>query len=271
MNSSPQGDSRGKTEPPRLPRIESKPVTRIGVVAGEGRLPVHVAENARRQGIEVVPFMLTKDTRPLREACGHPGHHIVPGLLRRTFELLVQENVTHLVFAGKVNKWLLLRDPRLDAMAADALRMLARVNDDAVMLWLIAQLEEQGIRVLPQSDFLEDLFLPEKRLTVRAPDSSEMRDACYGFEMAREMGRLDIGQSVVVHAGMILAVEAIEGTDECLLRLGRMLRLWAEDLLFSLEPVIEGRSVLAATLQINFVGALSNLLCQWHDLRFGMF
>jgi len=52
---------------------------------------------------------------------------------------------------------------------------------------------------------------------------------------------------------------------------GRMLRLWAEDLLFSLEPVIEGRSVLAATLQINFVGALSNLLCQWHDFRFGLF
>jgi DUF1009 family protein len=176
------------------------------------------------RGVEVVPFMLGKGTGALRDLCRHPGHRITPGLLRRTLDLLVRENITHLVFAGKVNKWILLRDPRLDELATSALRTLARVNDDAVMLWLVEQLEQRGIRVLPQSDFLDDLFLPETRLTARAPNADEWRDARYGFEIAREMGRLDIGQSVVVHAGMILAVEAIEGTDECLRRAGKLTR-----------------------------------------------
>lgn len=219
MTFSPNGDKTGLIRPLR---IESLGVTRIGLVAGEGGLPLHVARNARMRGIEVVPFMLGKSTGKLRDLCRHPGHRVVPGLLRRTLDLMARENITHLVFAGKVNKWILLRDPRLDDLAADALRTFARLNDDAVMLWLVEQLEQRGIRVLPQSDFLDDLFLPETRLTARAPNADERRDAHYGFEIAREMGRLDIGQSVVVHAGMILAVEAIEGTDECLRRAGKL-------------------------------------------------
>jgi UDP-2,3-diacylglucosamine hydrolase len=198
------------------------PTMRLGLIAGEGSLPLHVARNACKRGITVVPFLISRETGPLRELCGQAGHRIAPGLVRQTMDLLVEEQITHLVFAGKVNKWILLRNPRLDDLAADAIKTMARLNDDAVMLWLVDQLEQRGIQVLPQSDFLENLFLPEQILTTRMPNEEEWRDARYGFEIAREIGRLDIGQSIVARAGMILAVEAIEGTDECLRRAGKL-------------------------------------------------
>ncbi len=202
--------------------VELGKVTRIGLIAGEGLLPRYVAKNARIQGIEVVPFIIGKDNPKLRELCKHKGHRIVPGLVRRTLDLMIQERITHLVFAGKVDKWVLLKDPRIDDIAVEAIRQYARLNDDAVMLWIIEQLEQRGMQVLPQADFLRELFLPEKILTERQPTESDLRDARYGFEMAKEMGRLDIGQSIVAHSGMILAVEAIEGTDECLKRAGKV-------------------------------------------------
>ncbi|NBX04478.1 MAG: LpxI family protein [Alphaproteobacteria bacterium] len=202
--------------------VELGKVTRIGLIAGEGLLPRYVAKNARIQGIEVVPFIIGKDNPKLRELCKHKGHRIVPGLVRRTLDLMIQERITHLVFAGKVDKWVLLKDPRIDDIAVEAIRQYARLNDDAVMLWIIEQLEQRGMQVLPQADFLRELFLPEKILTERQPTETDLRDARYGFEMAKEMGRLDIGQSIVAHSGMILAVEAIEGTDECLKRAGKV-------------------------------------------------
>lgn len=203
-------------------KIEMSKVTRIGLVAGEGLLPRHVATNARIQGIDVVPFIVGKDNHKLREVCKHKGHRIVPGLVRRTLDLMLQEKITHLVFAGKVDKWVLLKDPRIDDIAVEAIRQYSRLNDDAVMLWIIEQLEQRGIRILPQADFLREFFLPEKLLTDRTPNDQELRDARYGFEIAKEMGRLDIGQTIVAHSGMIIAVEAIEGTDECLKRAGKV-------------------------------------------------
>jgi DUF1009 family protein len=202
--------------------IQTSKVSRIGLVAGEGLLPIHVARNARIQGIEVVPFMVGNPSSKLQDLCQQKGHRIVPGLVRKSLELVAKERITHVVFAGKVDKWVLLRDPRMDDIALEAIRKVARLNDDAVMFWIIEQLEHHGIKILPQSDFLRDLFLPERLLSNRMPSESDMRDSRYGFEIAKEMGRLDIGQTLVVRSGMIIAVEAIEGTDECLKRAGKL-------------------------------------------------
>ena len=203
---------------PNTQDFRQSSITKIALVAGEGELPCHVARNAQIQGIQVIPFMVGKRARDLQELCKHSGYVISPGLLRQTFQYLTEERVSHLVFAGKVNKWILLRNPRLDDLAKEALSRLLRLNDDAVMLWIIEQLAALGITVLPQSAFLQNLFIPEALLSKRQPDALQLRDAFYGFEIASEMGRLDIGQSIIVHQGMIIAVEAIEGTDECIKR-----------------------------------------------------
>ncbi len=205
------------------PQTQAPPITRLGLIAGDGDLPLHVATNAARQGLEVVPFFFGQDNHAaIRKICGNPGHVIVPGLLRRNFDLFAECGISHVVFAGKANKWVLFRNPRMDDLAVQALRQLLRVNDDAVMLWLTAELERRNIRVLPQTDYLQNLFIGEKILTRRHPDVPERRDILYGFEIAKEIGRLDIGQSIVVSQGMVLAVEAIEGTDECIKRGGKL-------------------------------------------------
>jgi DUF1009 family protein len=210
------------TNPLHSGKIDSTAITRIGLIAGEGKLPEAVARNAKIRGFDVVPFTVGRN-RKVQEISGNKGHKIVPGLVRRTLDLMAQEKISHIVFAGKVDKWVLLKDPRLDDIALEAIRRVARLNDDAVMLWVIDLLEQRGIRILPQSDFLQDLFIPERLLTNRVPDEQELRDLRYGFKIAKEMGRLDIGQTIVAHSGMIIAVEAIEGTDQCLRRAGKII------------------------------------------------
>lgn len=198
-----------------LPQIE-----RLGLIAGEGRLPVQVARTASDAGIPVVTFSVGLNNRKeLKKICQGHLHKIAPGLLNRNLALLKDEAITHVVFAGKVNKWILFRNPRLDERAIEALKMYKRKNDDQVMQWIIDQLHAEGIEVVSQTDYLQKHFVPAGLLTKTRPLSEDdQADIRYGFEIAKEMGRLDVGQTIVLKSGMLLAVEAIEGTDECLKR-----------------------------------------------------
>ncbi|MGE0200992.1 MAG: LpxI family protein [Candidatus Melainabacteria bacterium] len=206
-----------------LKKPDTTSIRRIGLIAGEGHLPLHVARNAMAEGIEVVPFVVDKGVlATLARQTRHKGHLITPGLLAVNLGLLKAEQITHLVFAGKVNKWTLLKNPKLDQLAVDALRQTIRLNDDAIMLWLVSQLRNEGIEVLSQTRYLRNLFMSEQQLSGRAPTPEEWRDIDYGFDIAKEMGRLDIGQTIVVKDRMIIAVEAIEGTDVCLKRAGKL-------------------------------------------------
>ncbi len=202
-----------------------KNIAKIGLVAGEGLLPVHVARNAANEGIEVVTLSISRDNRrELKELSEGRLHKITPGLFEKNMNLLRSEDIRHIVFAGKVNKWLLFRDPRMDARAMRALTELTRRSDDGVMLGIISILSDEGFEVVAQTRFLQDHFLPEGLLTRNGPTAREQEDIRYGLQIAKEMGRLDVGQTIVVGKGMILAVEAIEGTDECLKRAGKWSR-----------------------------------------------
>ncbi len=197
-------------------------ITKLGLVAGDGLLPVHVAENAKKQGFEVVAFSIgTNNRRELRTICNDQFYEVTPGLLEQNLGILKQEGIRHLVFAGKVNKWILFKDPRMDKRALAVFQALHRCNDDSLMLGVVKFLKDEGIDVLSQTRFLQEHFMPERVLSRQEPDGTEASDIEYGFQMAKEMGRLDIGQSIVVSQGMVLAVEAIEGTDECLKRAGK--------------------------------------------------
>jgi DUF1009 family protein len=214
-------------ETPSVPTLDPTAATtgftRIGLIAGEGELPVQVAQNAARQGLTVAAFSIGLNNRKaLKRHCAGGVFPIVPGLVSQTLHLLKREGIRHLVFAGKVNKWILLCNPRMDERAWSVYKAHRRKNDDKVMQVIIEELAKEGITVLSQTDYLQNLFLPAGLLTPsRPPSLEEEEDIRYGFEMAKEMGRLDIGQTIVVRSGMVLAVEAIEGTDECLKRGGR--------------------------------------------------
>ncbi|MBY0405516.1 MAG: UDP-2,3-diacylglucosamine diphosphatase LpxI [Cyanobacteria bacterium] len=202
------------------------PIRKIGLIAGEGKLPIYIAENAIKQGIEVVAYTFGWNNRlALSRLCQGKVYPVSPGLLDHTHSLLVKESIEHVVFAGKVDKWILLRNPRLDKRAIRLIREHTRKNDDNVMQVIINELKSVGIGVLNQTDYLENLLQPPG-LFAHPPGlfltEAENEDIAHGFKIAKTMGQIDVGQTIVIHQGMVLAVEAIEGTDQCLKRAGKL-------------------------------------------------
>lgn len=196
---------------------------RLGLFAGEGALPVSVAQNALAKGLDVVVYALDKRNIPAfkRVVGADRVRFIRPGLLSRNFAQCHQDGIRQAVFAGKVNKWILLKSPVMDKRAFALFKAQRDFNDDALMLVLIRELEKEGIMVRRQVDFMDGLFVLPCNYTQRIPTPREQQDIEYGFSLAKEMGRLDVGQTVVVHNGMVLAVETIEGTDQAILRTRR--------------------------------------------------
>lgn len=138
---------------------------------------------------------------------------------------LHERGVREVVLAGKVPKARLLADPqalRLDARALAFLSGLEDRRDDAILGAVADLLEAEGVRVRSQAELVPELVAPEGALGARAPTPEELADVAFGWPLAKQVGALDIGQTIVVRDRAVLAVEAIEGTDEAILRGGRL-------------------------------------------------
>lgn len=190
----------------------------IGLIAGDGELPVSLAKNAAEKNHEIVAISLSSTNRKELESCCKKVYAMGPGEVRKIISTLHKENIKQLVFIGKVSKTTLIRNPRLDSTAISMMKQVKRLNDDAVMLKIIEELEKENISVIDQTIFLKEYF-PQKGLIGKySPDDLQKIDIEYGFQIAKAIAGLDLGQSVVVKDKMILAVEAIEGTDRCIER-----------------------------------------------------
>ena len=189
-----------------------------GLIAGDGLLPVHLAKNAKENGFEVVAIALSSDNRnELKKYCSKV-YDLAPGELLKIKQVLLDEQIKQLTFIGKVSKSLVLKRPRLDSLAREFLLQPKRLNDDAVMLFLVDELAKIGVTVLDQTIFIKNLMVPRGVLGKIQPTEAQISDVEYGYKIAKEMGDLDIGQSVVIKDRMIMAIEAIEGTDKCIKR-----------------------------------------------------
>lgn len=113
---------------------------------------------------------------------------------------------------------MLLQLYKFDARAIELLKTVKRLNDDEVMLLIVREFEKAGITVLDQTIFIKNLMIPAGVLGKHKPTPEQLEDVNYGFWLAKEMGGVDVGQSVVIKDKMIMAVEAIEGTDACIKR-----------------------------------------------------
>ncbi len=197
----------------------------LGLIAGEGKLPAILAKSAKAKGYKVVALALSEDAQKQIAPHVDVNYVIAPGQLGRNFKLLQQNNCESMVFIGKVPKLNLLRNlHKVDWTAIRELSQLPNLNDDSIQLRMGEILEEMGIRVLTQSEFLRHLFPDYGVLTKRNPSPNEYADIEYGLKMAKEIARMDIGQTVIVRDCMILAVEAIEGTDEAIKRAVQLAR-----------------------------------------------
>lgn len=197
----------------------------VGIVAGEGQIPALLAKSAKEKGFRLVVLALSKEAETRCAPYADASYVIAPGQLGRSLNILRKEAVKDLVFIGKVPKIELLRNlHKLDWMAVKELSKLPNFNDDTIQFAMGDLVEAHGIKVLRQSDFLRHLFPDYGVMTARQPHAGEYADIEFGFKVAKEIARLDIGQTVVVKDQMILAIEAIEGTDEAVRRAVQLAR-----------------------------------------------
>ncbi len=189
-----------------------------GLIAGDGLLPVKMAQYAKENGFEVVAISLSNDNyRELKKYCSKV-YSCCPGEINKIENILKTEKIKQLTFLGKVSKSILIKRPKFDKRAVELLKQAVRLNDDKVMLMIIEELEKLGITIIDQTTFIKNLMIPSGVLGKIQPTKDQVDDVNYGYWLAKETGKLDIGQSVVIKDKMIMAVEAIEGTDKCIRR-----------------------------------------------------
>ncbi len=193
----------------------------LGVISGMGELPKVISLEARSKGYRVVAIALEPLADRTISNYADEIRTVNIGKLGEIIDTLKKAGARDVVMAGKVPKSLLYKSKITpDLRAIKLLFTLKDRRDDAILLAITKELEGEGIHVLNTTDFCSSLLTPEGVLTEEEPSREEWKDIRFGWDIAREMGRLDIGQTVVVKNQAVMAVEAIEGTDEAIKRGG---------------------------------------------------
>ncbi len=193
----------------------------IGIIAGGGQFPFLVAKGAKAQGVRVAAVGFVGHTDPAmgNEADAFIMLHL--GQLGRLIDFLHEQGVREVCLAGAISKPKAL-DLRPDFRAMKLMFTLKGKGDDALLRCIAEELGRENLTVTQPSQLVPGLAAPEGVLTRRGPAAGEWDDIRFGWPVAQTMGRLDIGQCVVVRSGIVAAVEAMEGTDATLERGGTL-------------------------------------------------
>ena len=194
----------------------------IGLIAGKGQFPLLFAQAARRQGVEIVAVAHRGETDPALASLVQEFHWVYVGQLGKIIRIFKAAGVKRIVMAGGISRGRLFREFRPDLRALKVVRQAGAGKDDRLLRAVAAELESEGLTVAPSTLFLDDLLAPAGQISRRAPSPEEMQDVEFGVQVAKEVGRLDIGQCVVVRRQVVVALEAIEGTDETIRRGGAL-------------------------------------------------
>jgi DUF1009 family protein len=203
----------------------------IGLLAGSGRFPIVFAEKARAMNLPVVCVGIRYEAAP--ELARLVSRFYWAGVARmgRMIRCFKREGVRRVVMAGKVTKAVMHTPWRLVSLLPDWRTVRAWYThprhdnrDDSLLLGVIAEFAADGLHFDSALNLCPELLVGPGVLTRRAPTAREEGDIAFGWELAKEMGRLDVGQSVAVKERAVLAVEAIEGTDRAIARAGELCR-----------------------------------------------
>jgi DUF1009 family protein len=194
----------------------------IGLIAGAGELPVIIAEDARERGFRVITVALENLASEQLKGVSDEIKWVNPGKFGELIATLKKFHVKEAIMAGKVPKSLIYKSKITPDLRAVKLFFSIRdKSDDAILNAITRELASEGIEIIDTTRFSPHLLTPEGCLTRKRPDDEEWKDIEFGWKIAKEMGKLDIGQTVVIKGKAVMAVEAIEGTDEAILRGGK--------------------------------------------------
>jgi hypothetical protein len=200
---------------------------RVGLLAGGGKFPITFARAAKEQGHEVCAIGVLGMVSPDLAAECDTFATAPLSRIGKAIRFFKRAGVDHVVMAGKIEKTVIFQPLRFLRLIPDwrAIHMICcylRKNrtDDSILLAVIREFERDNIKFLSALDYCPEILVEHGFLTRRKPSPTQWHDVRFGWEMAKEMGRLDVGQTVIVDDTVVLAVEAIEGTDKAIRRAG---------------------------------------------------
>lgn len=212
----------------------AQPAPRFGLVAGWGRYPVLLAEALGRQGYQTYCLGVAGHADPAIAMACHDFRWIGLAKLGAAIRYFRSHEVTQAAMAGKIHKVLLFQRggwirhlPDWRMIRAGVPHFLTRkrdCRDDTLLTMFVDEFAADGIHFQPPTNYVPELLVRPGQLTESVPTPWQWKDIRFGWSIAKEMGRLDIGQSVAVKNQAVLAVEAIEGTDLCIRRAGTLCR-----------------------------------------------
>jgi len=197
---------------------------KIGLIAGGGQFPRLFAQKAACNGYEVIGAGFHSETDPALADQVAEFKWFYLGQINKLVKYFKKYGISNAVMLGSVQKANIFKDIRPDLKALAFIARTARTHDDSILTSFADLMAKEGIELLPSTFLLPELISPKGCWTRRKPDKAERKDIYQGWQLAKEIGRLDIGQCLVISNGTVLAVEAIDGTDETILRGGRLSR-----------------------------------------------
>jgi len=194
----------------------------LGLLAGNGSFPLLVAREARARGCPIVAVAHRGETDEALEDFADSVTWIRLGQLGKMVKAFHRAGVTRAVMAGGINKIASLTSLRPDLRGLMFLRKVSGMGDDSILRALADELESEGIRILPSTLFLERILAHPGLIAGPKPSRHGLDDIKLGCQVLAALGPFDVGQGIVVERGVVLAIEAVEGTDEAVRRAGRI-------------------------------------------------
>ncbi|MDD3374584.1 MAG: UDP-2,3-diacylglucosamine diphosphatase LpxI [Candidatus Omnitrophica bacterium] len=224
----------------------------LGLIAGNGKFPFLFAREARRQGCRVTAVAIKGDTSILLTPFVDKIFWSGAGELKKLFEFFKSENIEDVVMAGQVSQRNLFDENLpIDEEFKNLFDAIKDRKADTIFSAIADALKQNGMMLLDSTVFLKDYLASKGTITKRGPSQQELDDIEFGVIIAKQMGELDVGQTVVIKDKAIVAIEAMEGTDQAILRGGRIAQKKAvvvkaskpnQDLRFDV-PVVGARTI----------------------------
>ncbi|MBL7208144.1 MAG: UDP-2,3-diacylglucosamine diphosphatase LpxI [Desulfobacterales bacterium] len=197
---------------------------RIGLIAGSGQFPIIFSKAAKSKGFAVYAAAYLNETDASLKEHVEAIEWMHIGQIKRLIMFFKKNNISKAVMMGAIKKTKMFSDVKPDMKAITLIAKMRHTHDNRILSGFAEILEKEGIKIQASTFLLPDLLAQEGCWTKQKPTRSEKADIRLGWNLAKEIGRLDIGQCVVVGGGSVLAVEAIDGTDATIKRGGKLAR-----------------------------------------------